>query len=327
MIKKVIVLFFMLMISSVYSQTQSMKLTTPPYLQKGDTIAIVAPAGILKNRKYIINKAKALAESWGLKVVYGKHIFNQNHHFAGTDAERCQDFQDALDNPNIKAIWSARGGYGSVRILDKLDFTKFKENPKWIIGYSDITAFHNHIHNLGVETIHGMMGTSMQDKPEDIPETIETLRKALFGEQLKYIIESSKYNREGEVTGQLVGGNIAILASMLGSDSQISTNGKILFIEEIGEYKYSIDRMLQSLKRAGYFTKIKGVIIGDMTKVKKNTTPWGSSIEQLVLDIVPDDIPVLFNFPAGHEPDNRALIMGRNVQLSINKDKSEVEFK
>ncbi len=325
--KRIFFLFFILMISSVYSQTQPMKLVTPPYLQKGDTIAIVAPAGILKNRKHIIDKAKALAEGWGLKVIYGKHMFNQNNHFAGTDAERCQDVQDALDNPNIKAIWSARGGYGSVRILDKLDFTKFKENPKWVIGYSDITAFHNHIHNLGIETIHGMMGTSMQDKTEDIPETIETLRKALFGEELKYVIQSSKYNRKGEVTGQLVGGNIAILASMLGSDSQISTNGKILFIEEIGEYKYSIDRMLQSLKRAGYFTKIKGVIVGDMTKVKKNTTPWGSSIEQLIFDILPNDIPVLFGFPAGHEPDNRALIMGRNTKLSIKKNTSEVEFK
>lgn len=324
--KRIFFLFFTLIISSVYSQTQPMKLIKPPYLQKGDTIAIVAPAGILKNRKHVIDKAKELAESWGLKVVYGKHMFNQNHHFAGTDAERCQDVQDALDNPNIKAIWSARGGYGSVRILDQLDFMKFKDNPKWVVGYSDITAFHNHIHNLGIETIHGMMGTSMQDKPEDIPETIETLRKSLFGEELKYVIQSSKDNREGEVRGQLVGGNIAILASMLGSDSQISTDAKILFIEEIGEYKYSIDRMLQSLKRAGYFTKVKGVIVGDMTKVKKNTTPWGSSIEKLILDILPDNIPVLFGFPAGHEPDNRALIMGRDIKLSIKKGKSEVEF-
>ncbi|MGB1042885.1 MAG: S66 peptidase family protein [Tenacibaculum sp.] len=304
-----------------------MSLTTPPYLQKGDTIAIVAPAGILKNRKAVIDKAKALAESWGLKVVYGKHMFNQSHHFAGTDEERCQDFQEALDNPNIKAIWSARGGYGSVRILDKLSFAKFLKNPKWIIGYSDITAFHNHIHNLGVETIHGMMGTSMQDNPKDIPETIETLRKALFGEELKYVIPSSKYNRVGEVKGELVGGNIAILASMLGSDSQISTDDKILFIEEIGEYKYAIDRMLQSLKRAGYFTKLKAVIVGDMTKVKKNSTPWGSTIEQLILDVLPKDTPVLFNFPAGHEPDNRALIMGREVQLSINnKQLSTLKF-
>lgn len=316
----------MLIISSVFSQTQLMKLVTPPYLQKGDTIAIIAPAGILKNRKHVIDRAKELAESWGLKVVYGKHMFNQNHHFAGTDEERCQDFQDALDNPNIKAIWSARGGYGSVRILDKLDFTKFKENPKWVIGYSDITAFHNHIHNLGIETIHGMMGTSLQDKLEDIPETIETLRKVLFGEELEYKIESSKYNREGEVKGALIGGNIAILTSMLGSDSQMLTDGKILFIEEIGEYKYSIDRMLQSLKRASYFNNIKGIIVGDMTKIKKNTTPWGSSIEQLILDVIPKDIPILFNFPAGHEPDNRALIMGRVIKMDIKEKAATVKF-
>ncbi|GFD71648.1 peptidase S66 [Tenacibaculum sp. KUL113] len=325
--KRIFTLFFILIITSVYAQNETMKLTTPPYLQKGDTIAIVAPAGILKNRKHTIDKAKSLAESWGLKVVYGKHMFNQNNHFAGTDEERCQDFQDALDNPSIKAIWSARGGYGSVRILDRLDFTKFKKHPKWVIGYSDITAFHNHIHNLGIETMHAMMGTSMEEDPKDLVQTIATFKKALFGEKLRYEVPASQENKVGEVSGELVGGNIAILASMLGSDSQISTDGKVLFIEEIGEYKYSIDRMLQSLRRAGYFTKVKAIIVGDMTKIKRNTTPWGSSIEQLILDVVPKDIPILFNFPAGHEPDNRALIMGREVKLSISKNKQcLVEF-
>ena len=320
------ILLLSMVLVSMNAQT-NMKLTTPAYLQKGDMIAIVAPAGILKNRKHVIDKAKKLAESWGLKVVIGKHVFTQANHFAGTDEQRCQDFQEALDNPKVKAIWSARGGYGSVRILDQLDFSKFKENPKWIIGYSDITAFHNHIHNLGVETLHAMMGTSMQDDPVDIAETIETFRKALFGEQLKYTIKSSKENRKGNAEGVLVGGNIAILASMLGSDSQLNTDGKILFIEEIGEYKYAIDRMLQSLKRAGYFNKVKGIIVGDMTKIRKNTTPWGSSIEQLILDIVPNEIPVLFGFPAGHEPDNRALIMGRTVKLSVTDRLSSVSFK
>ncbi|MFT7901341.1 LD-carboxypeptidase [Tenacibaculum ascidiaceicola] len=325
--KRVFTLFFLLIIISGYAQNKTMELTTPPYLQKGDTIAIVAPAGILKNRKQIIDKAKKLVESWGLKVVYGKHMFNQNDHFAGTDEERCQDFQDALDNPSIKAIWSARGGYGSVRILDKLDFTKFKKHPKWIIGYSDITAFHNHIHNLGIETLHAMMGTSMEEDPKDLVETIATFKKALFGKKLRYEVPASQKNRVGEVSGELIGGNIAILASMLGSESQLSTDGKILFVEEIGEYKYSIDRMLQSLKRAGYFTKVKAVVVGDMTKIKRNTTPWGSSIEQLILEVVPKNIPVLFNFPAGHEPDNRALIMGREVKLSISKNKQcLVEF-
>jgi muramoyltetrapeptide carboxypeptidase len=306
------------------------KLTTPPYLKIGDTIAVVAPAGILKGRKATIEKAKKLVESWGLQVVLGKNIFNQNNHFAGTDEERCQDFQDALDHKNIKAIWSARGGYGSVRILDKLDFTEFKTYPKWVIGYSDITAFHNHIHTLGVETIHGMMATSLEQNPEEIMKTISSFKKSLFGEALSYTVASSSYNRtfsSKEIEGQLIGGNLAILTSMLGSESQLNTENKILFIEEIGEYKYSIDRMLQSLKRAGYFTKVKAVIVGNMSLVKKNSTQWGSSIEQLILDVVPAEVPVLFDFSAGHEADNRALIFGRNVDVIIGDEKYSVNFK
>lgn len=305
-------------LSSINAQEKTSPLITPRYLQKGDTIVIVAPAGILKNRKQVVQKAKKLAESWGLKVVLGQHLFNQNNHFSGTDDERCQDFQDALDNPSIKAIWAARGGYGSVRILDKLDFTKFKQNPKWIIGYSDITAFHNHIHNLGFETMHAMMATSLEEKSEEIIETIASFKKALFGEEITYKISASTYNRNASSTiieGQLVGGNLAILTSMLGSESQISTDGKILFIEEIGEYKYSIDRMLQSLKRAGYFTKVKAVIVGNISSIRKNSTKWGSPIEQLILDAVPKNIPVLFDFPAGHEADNRALIFGRKITV------------
>jgi muramoyltetrapeptide carboxypeptidase len=300
------------------------KLSTPPYLQKGDTIAIVAPAGILKNRQVTIQKAKKLAESWGLKVVFGKHLFEQAHHFAGSDQERSQDFQNALDTKNIKAIWCARGGYGSVRILDKLDFSHFKKQPKWVIGYSDITAFHNHIHTLGFETLHAMMPTSLEEEPQEIIETIASFKKVLFGEPLSYTSPSSKYNRHPisadslqTISGEIIGGNITILASMLGSESQISTEGKILFIEEVGEYKYSTDRMLQSLKRAGYFRNLAAVIVGHMSKVKKNSTAWGSSIEALILDVVPKETPVLFNFPAGHEADNRSLIFGRKVALSI----------
>ncbi len=331
--KKIQVLTTILLVvfSTIYAQEKSNNLVTPPYLKQGDTIAVVAPAGILRGRKATVDKAKKLAESWGLKVILGKNMFNQNNHFAGTDNERCQDFQDALDNPNIKAIWSARGGYGSVRILDKLDFNKFKKSPKWIIGYSDITAFHNHIHNLGVETIHGMMATSLEEKSEEIIETIASFKKALFGEGLKYVFADNELNRKkrlniSELKGQLIGGNLAILTSMLGSKSQLNTEGKILFIEEIGEYKYSIDRMLQSLKRAGYFTKVKAIIVGDMSLIKKNSTKWGSSIEQLILDVIPQDIPVLFGFPAGHEADNRALIFGRNVTLEVDMENCLLDF-
>jgi muramoyltetrapeptide carboxypeptidase len=318
--------------SSIIAQEKTNKLTTPPYLQEGDTIAIVAPAGILKNREDTIQKAKELAENWGLIVVLGSNLFNQNNHFSGTDNERVQDFQEALDNKNIKAIWSARGGYGSVRILDKLNFTEFIAHPKWIIGYSDITAFHNHIHNLGIETMHGMMATSLEEIPEEILETKASFKKALFGEELKYSIPSSEDNRNailnsGEtLKGQLIGGNLSILTSMLGSNSQLLTAGKILFIEEIGEYKYSIDRMLQSLKRAGYFKKVKAVIVGDMSSIKKNSTQWGSTIEQLILDVIPENIPVLFDFPAGHEADNRALIFGRNVALEVYMENYSLVF-
>ena len=301
---------------------QTMKLIQPDYLKAGDSIAIVAPAGILKNKRALIDKARELAEKWGLKVVIGEHVFYQNNHFAGTDKERAADFQKALDNSNIKAIWCARGGYGSVRILDILDFTKFKENPKWIIGYSDITAFHCHLNNLGFETVHGMMGTSMDFDPEENRQSIETLRKVLFGEVISYEIEPSQFNRSGKAKGQLIGGNLTIVLTMLGSKSQLDTDGKILFIEEIGEYKYHIDRMLQSLKRAGYFNGLKGLIVGDISNVKKNTTKWGSSTEQLILDAVSEyNFPVVFNFPAGHEADNRALIMGREVSLDVQKEK------
>ncbi|MCD9562603.1 S66 peptidase family protein [Tenacibaculum maritimum] len=324
--KNILVLILFMIASSLLGQSISLKKIKPPYLQKGDTIIILAPAGILKNRSLVIDKAKMLAEKWGLKVLYGKHMFEQGNHFAGTDEQRCEDFQKALDDPTIKAIWSARGGYGSVRILDRLDFTIFKKHPKWIIGYSDLTAFHNHINNVGVETLHAMMGVSLEDKAAMITETIATFKKALFGEQLKYEVGASRYNRKGKVSGELVGGNIAVLASMLGSESQLDTDGKILFIEEIGEYKYSIDRMLQSLRRAGYFRKLKGVIVGGMTKIKKNTTPWGSSIEQLILDIIPENIPVMFNFPAGHDSDNRALILGRKVVLEVEENKALLLF-
>ena len=312
---------------SIIAQEKTNELITPPYLQKGDTIAIVAPAGILKNRQLTIQKAKELAESWGLCVVLGDNLFKNGNHFAGSDAQRTADFQKALDNPNIKAIWAARGGYGSVRILDQLNYTRFKKNPKWIIGYSDITAFHNHTHNIGVETIHGMMATSLEGKSEEIIETIASFKKALFGQKISYNIPSSEYNKKGIVEGQLVGGNLAILTSMLGSKSQLNTKGKILFIEEIGEYKYAIDRMLQSLKRAGYFKNINGLIVGNFSSIKKNSTIWGGSIEQLILNVIPKNIPVIFDFPAGHKPDNRALIFGRKVKLSAGSKQASMIFK
>lgn len=309
-------------------QTQKTQtLIQPPFLKAGDTVAIVAPSGILKGRAGEIQQAKSLLNSWGLNVIVGKHVFSQSNHFAGTDSERCEDFQNAMDNPNVSAIWCARGGYGTVRILDKLDYKKIKENPKWLIGYSDITALHNQFHNEGFETIHALMCTSLSDDPKEIIETIGTFKKAIFGESLSYNLKGSEYNKVGSVSGPLVGGNLTMLHTMLGSKTGIDTSGKILFIEEIGEYKYHIDRMLQSLKRAGYFDNCAGLLVGDMSKIRKNTTAWGSSVEQLILDALAEyNFPIAFNMPAGHEKDNRAMILGDTVKMTVGKDKSTVVF-
>ena len=303
------------------------KLIHPPYLKAGDTVAIISPAGILQNKEDKIKQATDLLESWGLHVVVGKNVFNQNYQFAGTDEERAEDMQKALDDPTISAIWCSRGGYGSVRILDRLDYTKFKKKPKWLIGYSDITAFHNQLHNLGYESIHGIMGISLKDDISESQENIDSFKDAIFGKPLSYTLEGSEFNRVGQATGQLVGGNLTLLHTMIGSKTSIDVSGKILFIEEVGEYKYHIDRMLQSMKRAGYFDHCKGVIVGEMSKIRKNTTDWGSSIEQLILDALSDyNFPIAFNMPAGHEDDNRAMILGRTVELAVGKDKSTIVF-
>lgn len=302
-------------------------LIQPPYLKAGDTVAIVAPSGVLKNRTNEIDQAKSLLKSWGLEVVVGKNVFNQANHFAGTDEERRSDIQKAMDDPKISAIWCARGGYGTVRILDKLDYSKFRKNPKWVIGYSDITAWHNQVHCEGFESIHAMMCTSLQDDNETIKETISTFKDALFGKSLAFTLKGSKYNKTGTTSGQLVGGNLTMLHTMLGSKTSINMSGKILFIEEIGEYEYHIDRMLQSLKRAGYFDNCKGVIVGDITKVRRNTTLWGTTVEQLILDALADyNFPIAFNMPAGHEKDNRAMIFGRTIQFMVSKDQSTLVF-
>ncbi len=303
-------------------------LIRPAYLKAGDTVAIVAPSGILKNRDREVQQAVDLLKEWGLNAIVGEHVFSKADHFAGTDEERCEDLQKAMDDPTISAIWCARGGYGTVRILDKLDYTKLKENPKWIIGYSDITALHNQLHNQGFESLHALMCVSLTQDITEVQESVDTFKAALFGNPPNYDLEGSKYNREGEASGQLIGGNLTILHTMLGSDTSIDTSGKILFIEEIGEYKYHIDRMLQSMKRAGYFENLNGLVVGDMSKLRKNTTLWGTSVEQLILDALAEyDFPIAFNMPAGHEDDNRALVLGRTVELKVGKEKSSLYFK
>ena len=305
----------------------SLELIQPPYLKAGDTVAIVAPSGILKNRTDEVEHAGQLLESWGLHAVVGKHVFSKAHHFAGTDAQRCEDLQNAMDDPKISAIWCARGGYGTVRILDQLDYTRFKKHPKWLIGYSDITALHNQMHQQGVQSLHALMCVSLPKDITEIKETVATFKSTIFGLPVDYTLKGSNYNREGEASGVLVGGNLTILHTMLGSKESIDTSGKILFIEEIGEYKYHIDRMLQSMKRAGYFDNLSGLVVGDMTKMRRNTTAWGTSVEQLILDALSEyNFPIAFQMPAGHEKDNRALVLGKEVKLVVGKAQSTLKY-
>jgi len=319
-------LFVFIFCSAQLLFSQNSKMKRPPFLKSGDTIAIVAPAGVIKNHATIYEAAD-LAKSWKLNSIIGKNVFDQYHHFSATDKKRKTDLQEALDNPSVKAIWCARGGYGTVRIIDDLDFTQFKKKPKWIIGYSDITVLHNHIHNLGVETLHAMMPVNIEFPEEKRRESVNTLKRALFGELETYEISSSHFNTKGVATGQLVGGNLTLLENLLGSPSSINTDGKILFFEEIGEYKYHIDRLLQGLKRNGYLDKCAGIIVGGMSGLKKNTPSYGCRIEELILGALPNkNIPVLFNFPAGHDPENRALYLGRTIELKITNQTSTIVF-
>ena len=302
-------------------------LIKPDYLKPGDTIAIIAPSGVLNNRNQAIENAKKLIIEWGLVPIIGKNIYKKNYHFAGNDKERFDDLQWAFDHKNIKAIWCARGGYGSIRIIDELNFDKFKKYPKWLIGYSDITVLHNKLNNLGFETIHGMMAVNMEENQKEIIESIESLKNCLFGKLKSYHINNNKYNRIGKSSGILVGGNLTLLASQLGSNSEIDTKNKILFIEEIGEYKYHIDRMLQSLKRAGFFDNCNGVIIGDMSEIKINSPSWGSSVNELIYDVLkPYKFPISFGIQSGHLKHNKSLIFGRNIDLDVKASKTIISF-
>ncbi len=300
----------------------SQKMTTPPYLKKGDTIAIVATAR--KIDLSTLQPAVKLMESWGLKVITGKTISREENQLAGADWYRATDFQEMMDNPNIKAIWGAKGGYGTVRMVDRLDFAKFKQHPKWIIGFSDITVLHEHINNLGIETLHSILAISARSAS---PEALETLRKALFGESLSYQLPPHEYNKMGNASGEIIGGNLSVIYSLIGSKSFVDTTGKILFIEDLDEYLYHIDRMMVNLRRAGCFDKIKGVIIGNMTEMNDNDIPWGKDALQIIQDVLKDyKFPVIYKFPAGHTKDNRALIMGRNVTINVDEKGSRVIF-
>jgi len=288
--------------------------TIPPYLQKGDTVAIVATARKISMEE--LQPAIDIINSWGLKVVLSKNIFCIDNQFAGTDEERAVDMQWALDDANIKAVICARGGYGTVRIVDKLDFTNFVKHPKWIVGYSDITVLHQHINqNFGIASLHATMPINFTKNEE----ATESLRKALFGEELNYTVPAHVLNRSGEASGELIGGNLSLIYALCGSKSDIDTKGKILFIEDLDEYLYHIDRMMMNLKRSGKLQVLAGLIVGGMSDMKDNTIPFGKTAEEIILDAVKEyDFPVCFDFQAGHIDRNLALVMGGVVKLEVN---------
>lgn len=295
---------------------------TPPYLRKGDTVAITCPA---KKLPRDINDAVRLIESWGLNVVLGETVFAEDNQYAGDDELRSKDFQRFLDDPNVKAIFAARGGYGTIRIIDKINFEGFARQPKWIIGFSDITVLHSHIYALfKVQTIHGQMPLTI---PDGTKPSLETLRKALFNESFDYQYESLAVNKTGEATGILIGGNLTLLIAMMGSVSDIDYHGKILFLEDVGEYLYSIDRMMWILKRSGKLSQIKGLIIGGFTELKDNEIAFGKTAVEIISEHVSDySYPVCFDFPAGHIEDNHALILGKTVNLKAAQQKVHLTY-
>ena len=318
---KKFILYILISIFSINIQAQK-TMILPPYLKKGDTVAIVATAR--KNIDDNLKPAILLLKSWGLEVKIGSTIGLDFNQLAGTDEQRAQDFQNMLDNINIKAIWCVRGGYGTVRMIDFLDFKKFKLNPKWILGFSDVTVLHSQLTSMGFSSIHGVMPVNILRATEVAKET---LRKSLFGEKLHYTIPTDKMNKLGKASGVLVGGNLSILYSLFGSPSAIDCDNKILFIEDLDEYLYHIDRMLMNMKRNGCLESIKGIVVGAMTKMKDNEIPWGKNALEIIENITKNyKIPIIYNFPAGHIPDNSALIIGSMVTIDINKKESKLIF-
>lgn len=287
----------------------------PPHLKKGDKIAIVSPAKKLPGD---LNSAITILEQWGLEVVLGENVYGEHDQFSGSDTQRTRDLQTFLDDPEISAIIASRGGYGTIRIIDDLDFSKFKVHPKWVIGFSDITILLSHLlAALNTQSIHGQMPKTFD---EASPESLESLRKALFGESLSYEYSSEFENRKGEARGILIGGNLTLLVSAEGSSSAIDYTDKILFLEDVGEQEYAIDRMMRMLKRSGKLSRLKGLIIGAFTGIKIEEIPFGSSPEQLIMEIVKEyDYPVCFNFPVGHIDDNKTMIIGKEVTLSVSE--------
>jgi muramoyltetrapeptide carboxypeptidase len=290
----------------------------PASLQKGDTVGIVGLACKVEIAQIL--PAVDILEQWGLKVIIGQSVYSAYYQFAGDDKIRRDDFQLMLDNQDIKAIFSARGGYGSSRILDQLDYTLFAQCPKWIVGFSDITAVHGQLHGLGFESLHATMPKLFNQTGGAF--SLESLQKCLFGEILSYQITPHFFNIFGQGKGALIGGNLCLIAHLLGSDDEIDTNGKILFLEDISEYLYAIDRLMVQLKRAKKLDKLAGLIVGHFSETQDNAVPFGKTPYEIIQEHVQDfNYPVCYGFSVGHEPDNWAMPCGRNLTLIVEENR------
>jgi muramoyltetrapeptide carboxypeptidase len=292
-------------------------MTIPPYLKKGDTIAITCPAGYMASDKAAT--CISTLQQWGYEVMVGKTLgSNSTNYFSGTDEERRNELQAMLDDKSIQAILFGRGGYGTGRIIDQLDFKKFKKNPKWLIGFSDITVLHTQLFNqYQIASLHAPMAAAFNEDPGN-NEYIKYLRNALEGKKAKYKSVPHPYNQKGEGTGLLIGGNLSLLSNVIGTPSDFDTKNNILFIEDIGEYLYNIDRMLYHLKRSGKFKKLAGLIIGGFTDMKDTERPFGKSMEDIIKEITVElNCPVCFNFPVSHSKENVALKIGVSYQLKV----------
>jgi len=288
----------------------------PEKLKIGDKIGIVSTA-----RKITLEELKAailILESWGLKIVLGQNLFEENNQFSGTIEQRTADFQSMIDNDAIRAILCARGGYGTVQIIDNINFSSLKNKPKWIIGYSDVTVLHSHLNNLGIASFHATMPINFENNSD---ECLESLKNSLLGESNRIECKSYAFNRLGRVDAEIVGGNLSILYSLLGSNSDIDTEGKILFIEDLDEYLYHIDRMMMNFKRNGKLAKLKGLIVGGMKDMNDNEILFGKSVEEIILEHTKEyDYPICFGFPAGHINDNRCIKLGVKSVLKITEN-------
>jgi muramoyltetrapeptide carboxypeptidase len=291
----------------------------PPYLKKGATIGITCPAGYMAKEK--AETCITILQQWGYQVMVGKTLgSNSDNYFSATDEDRKDELQAMLDDENINTILCGRGGYGVGRIIDALDFTKFKKKPKWIIGFSDITVLHSHIYsNLKIATLHAPMAAAFNDEGFK-NEFVQSLQKALAGKKAKYTCAAHAFNKTGTATGELVGGNLSLLAHLTGTASDINTKNKILFIEDIGEYIYSIDRMLYQLKRSGKLKNLAGLIIGGFTDMKDTERPFGKTVQEVLAAIIAEyNYPVCFNFPISHGKENYALKVGCKYVLTVTK--------